>query len=283
MALPTVKDFEQFHKVNSHQRCSYMTLYLIDGYNMDDVGQRVDGTPTSFTTSMVHRCYGFSGNNSGVYGPKGAFYKKYKFYATPQDVSAFVHTHPNGLEHNAFPNQQGRLETEFARFLLARQNATNTQQISSLPQQSFQQNIQQKSPQQSNTPSKPNPVVVWVQNLVNSGFFSGKNLPKIIGGLLLFLLLLVLNRSAVFHFLRDIGIMISTIGVFVSICAFFYEWFITQHKNPKYILIGLSGLSFGYAIAFFAYYFSDEATPSIVGLLLFTGCGLFTLRKSSEH
>lgn len=125
------EELSQFKALAFGKKIAAMKMYLLGNgeirYNMSEVGQAVFGGENySYTVSLIHRAYNFSGNNSGRYRSGCLFEKKYHYRVTGKDIEAFVRTYPDGT------CQKG---ITFESFLLSR--------------------LRQSGQQQRKTPSKP--------------------------------------------------------------------------------------------------------------------------------
>lgn len=91
----------QFKNIPFSKKVDCMELYLLgDGqyrYNMEDVGRKIlNDKNGSFTVSLIHRCYNFSGKNSRKYREGCKFEQTYGYRVTRRDIEDFVRTYPNG-------------------------------------------------------------------------------------------------------------------------------------------------------------------------------------------
>lgn len=95
-------EFNQFRSIPVEKKIDCMQVYLmgINGvrYNMEETARKVFGKSNdSFTVSLIHRCYNFSGQNSGRYRPGCSFEKKYGYHISRRDIEEFVRKYPNGI------------------------------------------------------------------------------------------------------------------------------------------------------------------------------------------
>lgn len=94
-------EFSQFKNLSAKKKVDSMELYLIGcngyKYNMQEVGERVFGNENySYTVSLIHRYYNFSGQNGGRYREGCSFERTYGYRVTRKDIEAFVRKYPNG-------------------------------------------------------------------------------------------------------------------------------------------------------------------------------------------
>lgn len=140
----TNDEFRQFKSLATKKKVDSMELYLIGAngcrFNMQEVGAKVFGDDNySYTVSMIHRCYNFSGQNSGKYRNGCKFEQMYGYRVSRKDIEAFVKKYPNGTFNNG---------VTFEDFLRTRLNNTQkfTQQVfSGQPEQVKQQYNYQKN------------------------------------------------------------------------------------------------------------------------------------------
>ncbi|MCI8659021.1 MAG: hypothetical protein HFG54_02065 [Lachnospiraceae bacterium] len=115
-------ELNQFRSISMKKKIDSMELYLIGSgifkYNMQEVGARIFGDENySFTVSLIHRCYNFSGQNGGKYKNGCKFEQSTGYRVTRKDIEAFVKKYPNGTFHNG---------VTFEDFLRTRINARNS-------------------------------------------------------------------------------------------------------------------------------------------------------------
>ena len=90
-------ELKTFKSLGQKKIVDCMELYLIEGYNMSQVGNLVFGKENySYTVSLIHRIYGFSDRNSGLYRNGCSFERNYSYRVTRQDIEAFVKKYPEG-------------------------------------------------------------------------------------------------------------------------------------------------------------------------------------------
>lgn len=91
-------EIQQFNYIPKETVVDCMELYLIYGYNMQQVQEQVfgDTSGSAHRVSLIHRCYNFSNRNGGRYGRDGAFTRTYGREVTRSDIEAFVYTYPGG-------------------------------------------------------------------------------------------------------------------------------------------------------------------------------------------
>ena len=96
------EEMNTFRSLTLQRKADSMELYLIGGrngavYNMQEVGLQVFGSENySYTVSLIHRAYCFSGQNKGRYKPGCAFERKYGHQVTRADIEAFLRRYPQG-------------------------------------------------------------------------------------------------------------------------------------------------------------------------------------------
>lgn len=114
-------EFSQFRYIPIEKRIDCMQIYLIGingvRYNMEETARKVFGKSNdSFTVSLIHRCYNFSGKNSGKYREGCLFEQKYGYSVTRRDIEDFVKKYPNGTF---------QMDMTFEKFLLMRKDTEN--------------------------------------------------------------------------------------------------------------------------------------------------------------
>jgi len=97
----TEDELNQFRHISFKKKVDSMEAYLIGmngcKYNMQEVGERVfGGTNYSYTVSLIHRCYNFTGQNGAKYRNGCKFEQTYGYRVTRKDIEAFVKKYPNG-------------------------------------------------------------------------------------------------------------------------------------------------------------------------------------------
>ena len=97
----TDDELKQFKSLPFKKKIDCMEAYLIGvhgvSYNMQDVGIYVFGQENySYTVSLIHRCYNFSGQNGGKYCEGCKFEQVYGYRVTRRDLESFVKKYPNG-------------------------------------------------------------------------------------------------------------------------------------------------------------------------------------------
>lgn len=101
----TSDELAQFKSLAVKKKVDSMELYLIGSngykYNMQEVGARVFGDENySYTVSLIHRCYNFSGQNGGKYRNGCKFEQITGYRVSRSDIEAFVKKYPNGTFNN---------------------------------------------------------------------------------------------------------------------------------------------------------------------------------------
>lgn len=130
----------QLRNIPISRRVDCMALYLLGSggyyYNMQEVGAKIFGDVNySYTVSLIHRCYNFSGQNSGRYCNGCKFEQTYGYRVSRNDIEAFVKTYPNGTFSNGIT---------FEEFLIARAESARKARASQM------QGMPQIQPQQYN-------------------------------------------------------------------------------------------------------------------------------------
>ncbi|WP_461810955.1 hypothetical protein [Faecalimonas sp.] len=119
----TTDELAQFKSLAVKKKVDSMEMYLIGRngykYNMQEVGVNVFGDENySYTVSLIHRCYNFSGQNGGKYRNGCKFEQTYGYRVSRKDIEAFVKKYPNGTFSNG---------VTFDDFLRSRVNSISTQ------------------------------------------------------------------------------------------------------------------------------------------------------------
>lgn len=117
----TDDELHQFKNLPVKKKIDSMEAYLIGvngvRYNMQEVGLLVFGNENySYTVSLIHRCYNFSGQNGAKYKNGCKFEKIYGYRVSRRDIEAFVKKYPNGTYDKGIT---------FEDFLKSRVNAAN--------------------------------------------------------------------------------------------------------------------------------------------------------------
>lgn len=100
MAKNTSDELDKFYSLDNRKKSRYMEEYLVNGFNMEEAGQKIDSKENgSFTVSAIMRHCGFAGQNKGLYKrpiklPSGATYQ-----VTREDLEAFLATMRRGDSH----------------------------------------------------------------------------------------------------------------------------------------------------------------------------------------
>lgn len=94
-------EFNVFMGISNETKVQVMELYLIEGYTMNDVGYEVFGKDDrSFTVSLIHRCYNFSGRNGGKYRKGCKFQLEHNYIVSKNDIEEFIKQYPRGTFGN---------------------------------------------------------------------------------------------------------------------------------------------------------------------------------------
>ena len=94
-------EFNVFMGISNVTKVKVMELYLIEGYTMNDVGYEVFGKDDrSFTVSLIHRCYNFSGRNGGKYRKGCKFQLEHNYIVSKKDIEEFIKRYPRGTFGN---------------------------------------------------------------------------------------------------------------------------------------------------------------------------------------
>ena len=94
-------EFNVFMGISTEIKVKVMELYLIVGYNMNEVGYEIFGKDDrSFTVSLIHRCYNFAGRNGGKYQEGCKFQKEYNYIISKNDIEEFIKRYPHGTFGN---------------------------------------------------------------------------------------------------------------------------------------------------------------------------------------
>ena len=95
MPAPTKNDWNSFYSESFENKVNVLFYYLCEGgYNMQEIAEQVLCDYNQHgpqRVSLITRCYGFGGNNGGVFRSIGA---------SRADVAAFVRAYPNGCEYD---------------------------------------------------------------------------------------------------------------------------------------------------------------------------------------
>lgn len=140
----TAEEMKTFRNLSIKTKVDSMEAYLVgvDGrtYNMQEVGDVIFGDENySFTVSLIHRAYNFSGRNGGKYRNGCQFEKKHGYRVSRKDIEAFVRKY----EHGCFDKN-----VTFETFLISRLN--NVSQPISKPDRQRQTTNRQQTPVQNN-------------------------------------------------------------------------------------------------------------------------------------
>lgn len=210
-------ELNQFKSLAVKKKVDAMEAYLIgingNRYNMQEVGARVFGDENySFTVSLIHRCYNFSGQNGGKYRNGCKFEQMYGYRVTRKDIEAFVRKYPNGTV------SQGN---KFEDFLKARASSSSTKKSASKPQK--------QTPQRNAQPTKrtqPTRQTQSTANFTSNQYSSGYNsydeeklkLTMIAVGSIgaLILLMLLLTGNLFRHRIISFIVFIFTLGAFFT-------------------------------------------------------------------
>jgi len=188
-----------------------MEAYLIGingrKYNMEKVGAMVFGNKNySWKVSLIHRCYNFSGDNSGRYGPGGQFERTYGFSATREDIEDFVMTYPDGTFD---------LGISFDDFLLEKMNEE-------IIQEPEIQSIPRTNPYRYNVPNSNSYSYAQNSGAYNYGdnqaYKEGTGVMIAIGCVCAVILLILLFTGNLFkYWVLSLIVLLFTIGAFGAI------------------------------------------------------------------
>lgn len=196
----TSEEFAQFKSLAFKKKVDSMAYYLIGEngyrYNMQEVGKRVFGDQNySYTVSLIHRCYNFSGQNGGKYRNGCNFEQAYGYRVTKKDIEAFVKKYPNGTFNNG---------VTFEDFLRTRVNSA--QRVSPQMQSAPRPNQQQYNYQDPGYNNDPMATLKLKALMAVFGC---------IGAVILIIMLLSGNLFR--HWIISLIILFFTIGAFASI------------------------------------------------------------------
>ena len=116
MGAPTSNDKFAFKHFSEQQKLQVIKLYLWQGYNMQEVANRVfphDSDAIAQNVSVITRCYGFEGQNKGIFRRWGIDQA-----VTDKDLIAFVRKYRKGCQYDGHGE-------EMRRFLQQRIQARN--------------------------------------------------------------------------------------------------------------------------------------------------------------
>ena len=209
----TSDELNQFKSLAVKKKVDSMELYLIGingkKYNMQEVGARIFGDENySYTVSLIHRCYNFSGQNGGKYRNGCKFEQTHGYRVTRKDIEDFVKKYPNGTFSNG---------VTFEDFLRTRVNGvqkSNTQKSAQKQRQSLlrQEQQVQRLPQQQYT-------------YQNTGYSDDSMTDKQLRGIMIvagsvgagILLIMLLSGNLFKHWIIALIILLFTIGAFETI------------------------------------------------------------------
>lgn len=99
MAAPTGNDFIVFHSINDSDKFRIIKEYLWLGNTISEVGREVfpydEDRSAQEKVSVVIRCYGFVGQNYGVFGRWGIAHTM-----SDSEITAFIISYPNGCRYD---------------------------------------------------------------------------------------------------------------------------------------------------------------------------------------
>ena len=107
----TDDELNTFRSLSLKDKVDCMEAYLIGvngrKMNMAEVGSYVFGNENySYTVSLIHRCYNFSGQNGGKYRNGCQFEKNHGHRVNRLDIETFIRTYPNGTYDNGITFDQ---------------------------------------------------------------------------------------------------------------------------------------------------------------------------------
>jgi hypothetical protein len=202
----TDDELNQFRSLPVQKIVDSMEAYLIGinghKYKMKEVGARVFGDENySFTVSLIHRCYNFSGQNGGKYSNGCKFEKNYGYRVTRQDIEAFVKKYPMGTYS---------LGITFEDFLLTRVKSAKAQ--GTKPQAPKPQTIHRTNPSQYREPDNS---YIYGDNQGDDA-----KAPIVMLGIgcvgVLVLLILLFTGNLFEHWVISLVVLFLTIGGFSS-------------------------------------------------------------------
>ena len=195
----TQEEFSQFKSLSRKKKVDSMEAYLIGvsgrRYNMQEVGAMVFGDENySFTVSLIHRCYNFSGQNGGRYRNGCRFEQTYGYRVTRKDIEAFVKQYPNGTFSNG---------VTFDEFLTARANRAR-----SVPAPSQRRSVPTPKEQKS-------PPLVDYQNYNYQPSGDNRFLLIAMGSISVLILLFLLMTGGLFkHWIISLIALSVAVGIF---------------------------------------------------------------------
>lgn len=193
MGAPTDKDWESFRSTNQRDKIDALYDYVCEGSgSMQDIARRIFGSEdSSWTVSMITRCYGFEGHNKGKFRKIGA---------TREDVAAFVRAYPSGTEYDG----KGYVMEEFLRNRVASRNNTpqfvNNMTNTQSNYQPRNRSVRQTTPHQ-NTGGSSNQFADGIDS-------------KVVG-IIIAIILLFLFREQIFGLLEGILPVVIILGLVV--------------------------------------------------------------------
>ena len=213
----TIEEFNQFKSLSFEKKVDSMELYLIGDdrykrYNMQMVGLRVFGDENySFTVSLIHRCYNFSGQNGGKYRNGCKFEQATGYCVTRSDIEAFIKKYPNGTFNNG---------VTFEDFLITRIRSKGSQyNTSSVPQYARSSAPIRQSVSQQNTDPFNQQYNYYPQNY-GKNRISTERSKMLMTGLgcigILILLVLLISGGLFRYWIISLIILFLTVGAFAS-------------------------------------------------------------------
>lgn len=214
----TSDELAQFKSLAVKKKVDSMELYLIGSngykYNMQEVGARVFGDENySYTVSLIHRCYNFSGQNGGKYRNGCNFEQTTGYRVTRSDIEAFVKKYPNGTYNNG---------VTFEDFLKTRVKSGSTQPRNT----STTKNIQRTTTRKKGTSQKTANSFYSQQNYYIPQNNGGNEIPPerlkiLMLGLgclgVLVLMILLLTGGLFRHWIISLIVLFFTVGAFSAI------------------------------------------------------------------
>lgn len=220
----TESDRDEFRQIKTRDKIECMELYLIGKnqcqYNMEEVAESYYRDKNySYTVSLIHRGYNFSGQNKGRYRNGCKFEKSYGHRVTRKDIEDFIKTYPQGTFQKYVKSQDGtkRLYT-FEDFLLER-----LKQSQSSKKYTSSETVRQKLPQSSmpvenstwESEPRPQPQLARQDNKKGEDDVSSiSSILFLIGVVCVIILIIMLIRGAVGKHLLFSGILLL-----IAICG----------------------------------------------------------------
>ena len=201
----TSDEVSQFKSLPVKKKVDSMDLYLRgDGrkYTMQEVGARIFGNENySYSVSLIHRCYNFSGQNGGKYRNGCKFEQTYRYRVTRADIEAFVRAYPDGTFRNG---------VTFEDFLRTRVGSAKVPTLN--PQQQAQRSVPQEYSRQNTNNAKNN-------QMTNAESDKGLRIAVLIIGLIGVLILFIMFSTGVLfdHWIIALIILFWTCSAFFTV------------------------------------------------------------------